>query len=221
MTGSCDLMPAERYWVLLCAATGRVVGAGDARRSAGAVLLGLRDLQAMSCVAPNRRGELEPFGGAERRKHANSLLMAVFDKRLSEREWVDRLCLSPTSRILRSYLEELAESVARKAGVRLVARRGIAGLFSRTRMVDVSDPALIQAVGQSLSWLATPGKGRASVLRMLILAGVAERLRDVNGEAVSVAFSLHEGSREWCSCEEVVAAVENAAFMGSTLSGAL
>lgn len=221
MTGDCDLMPAEHYWVLLCAATGRVVGADDPRRSAGAVLLGLRDLQVMSCVAPNSRGELEPFGGAEKRRHANSLLMAVFDRRLSEREWVERLCLSPTSRVLRSFLGELAESAARKAGVRLVAKRGIAGLFSRARAIDANDPALMRAVRQSLSWLASPGRGRASVLCMLDLAGAVERLRAIDAKAVDVAFSFHERSREWRSCEEVAAVVENAGFMGSTLAGAL
>ncbi len=221
MTTCADLACAEHYWILLCAATEQRASFDDPRLSAGAVLLGLRDLQSMSCIAPTREGKLEPFGGAERRKHVNSLLMAVFDKRLSEEEWVNRLCLSPTSRVLRSFLAELTASTARKANVRLASRGGFRGLFSGSRVIDRGDPALLKAARQSLSWLASLGRGRASVLRMLDLAGAIDRLREIDDENLAAAFSVHEGSREWRSCEEVVVAVENADFMGAVLSGAL
>lgn len=215
------MAPAERYGVLAHAATRPGADLAEPRAAAGAVLLALRDLGGLSCLAPDAGGRLHPLGGAEGRAHASSLLMATFDRSLTEAGWVDRLCLSPMCGRLRRALGELSSSVSGKTGVPLVRRRGISGLVSGARELDRSHPSFPPAAWECLGWLAGPGEAPAAALRMLDLAGALRPLSRLDAAAVRRALEAHRGSSGWHSCDEVVSLVENAGFMGATLTGAL
>lgn len=220
MSGA-GMAPAERYWLLAHAATRPGADLADPRMSAGAVLLALRGLGGLSRLAPDVDGRFQPLGNMEGRTHASSLFMATFDRSLTEAEWVDRLCLSPTGGRLRHILEELSASVSGKTGVPLVRRRGISGLVSGMRELDRSHPSFPPTARECLGWLEAPGETPAAALRMLDLAGALRPLSRVSAEAVRRALEVHRGSAGWRSCDEVVSLVENAGFMGATLTGAL
>lgn len=220
MSGA-GMAPAERYWVLAHAATPPGADLAEPRVSAGAVLLALRGLEELSRLAPDVDGRLRPLGSAEDRAHAASLLIASFDRSLTEAEWVDRLCLSPTSGRLRRSLGELTASTARRTGTCLVRCRGIVGLVSGAQDLDRSHPSFLPAARECLKWLAEPGRLPASALRMLDLAGALRPLSRIDASAVRRALEEHRGSAGWRSCDEVVSLVENAGFMGAALTGAL
>lgn len=216
-----EMAAAERYWILVHAATRPGADLAEPRVSAGAVLLALRDLGGLSCLAQDAGGRLRPLGGAECRAHASSLLMATFDRSLTEAGWVDRLCLSPTGGRLRRALGELSSSVSGKTDVPLVRCRGIAGLALGARGLDRSHPSFPPAVRECLKWLAGPGGPPAATLRMIDFAGALRPLFRVDAGAVCRALEAHRGSAGWRSCDEVISLVENAGFMGATLTGAL
>ena len=111
--------------------------------------------------------------------------------------------------------------VSGKTGVPLVRRRGISGLVSGARELDRSHPSFPPAAWECLGWLAGPGEAPAAALRMLDLAGALRPLSRLDAGAVRRAIEAHRGSSGWRSCEEVVSLVENAGFMGATLTGAL
>lgn len=88
---------------------------------------------------------------------------------------------------------------------------------SSTGPIRRSPPAAWECLG----WLAGPGEAPAAALRMLDLAGALRPLSRLDAGAVRRAIEAHRGSSGWRSCDEVVSLVENAGFMGATLTGAL
>ena len=216
------LTAAQCYWVLLHGATGPRTNLEEPRFSAGAVLLLLRDLQAASALAADEHGRLAPSRCAPERCGSHTLRKMIRARALDECGWIERLCLSPTTHELRDVLNELAQSTARAIGTEPVRQRGLLGIPSGRLSLGRNDPALPRAVGLSCTWLAEPDAGRASVLRMLDLAGATRPLARVgNAELLKRAFIAHRDTAEWHSCDPVVAAVQNAAFMNATLTGAL
>lgn len=212
---------AERYWTLINAVTRQGTDLANPRISSGAVLLALRDLERLSCLAPDGRGRLLPLGGAAARAHAGLLLSMTFDRSLAEEQWIERLCLSATGAKLKRILGELTASVAFKTGAPLVGNRSLIGLVTGAREIDRSHPAVAQAAHECLDWLSSPGEMQAATLRMLKLAGALNRLSRIDGGAIASALSVHRGTASWQSCDRIVALVENAEFMGATLTGAL
>lgn len=163
------LTPAEHYWVLVHAATPPHVNLAEPRFSAGAVLLTLRDLQATRCLAPNSDGRLAPLGGVSNHTHAGKLLLSTFDKKLSEREWVESLCLSPTTRRLRPLLNELTATVARQLRAPVIRPFSLLSMLGRIDAVDRSSNVFMRAVSTSLAWITSGEKGCAEPFACLSL----------------------------------------------------
>lgn len=216
------LTPAEHYWILVHAATSPHINLAEPRFSAGAVLLTLRDLQAMRCLAPTSNGRLVSLGGVTNHTHASKLLLYTFDKELSEKEWVETLCLSPTARRLCPLLNELSATVARQLGTPVVRPPSLLRMLGRIDTVDRSTNAFMHAALASLAWITSRERGCAEALRMLELAGAIRPLaRSIEGAGVREEIAQQRGTALWRSCDDVVFAVENAQYMNATLSGTM
>lgn len=217
-----QLTPVERYWILVHAATCSHADLTEPRISAGAVLLALRELQAMRCLAADADGRLVPLGGSEGRAHVRRLLISTFDRRLSEKGWIEALCLSPTTRRLRPLLNELTAATARQLGIPVVRPSGAMRLMGRIDVLDRGSGAFGRAVAASLAWVTGSEDGCAEVLRMLALAEAKRPLSRIpEGARICEAIARWQGTDAWRSCDEAVSAVENARYMNATLSGAM